>query len=209
MLAPGNAENEMSKADAGAVERIIADTINETARGDPDALAARIVAALGEAGYRIVPANGREVTARGSQPDKYRMQQLYRSPNGDTWFLARDPMTGLAFVRHQANAASGGRVSDVEIADFLGGPQNPERDALLRVIGTSIIDPQGAEVEDELAAEAGREWSDAEMTELGNMLVHGLPIEEIARLLRRDHREVRDKVAEVGRACRVSTATKL
>jgi hypothetical protein len=34
------------------------------------------------------------------------------------------------------------------------------------------------------------------------MLVRGLSIEEIARLLRRDHREVRDKVAEVGRACR-------
>jgi hypothetical protein len=42
------------------VERIIANTINETARGDPDALAARIVAALGEAGYRVVAANGME-----------------------------------------------------------------------------------------------------------------------------------------------------
>jgi hypothetical protein len=203
MLAPGNAENEMSKADAGAVEQIIANTINETARGDPDALAARIVAALGKAGYRIVRANGREVTARGSQPDKYRMQQLYRSPNGDTWFLARHPMTGLAFVRHQANASSGGRVSDVEIADFLGGPQNPERDALLRVIGAFIVNPQGAGVEDEPpAVDTGREWSDAEMTELGNMLLRGLAIEEIARLLRRDHREVREKIAEVGRACR-------
>jgi hypothetical protein len=48
----------MSRADVPAVERIIANTINETARGDLDALAARIVAALGEAGYRIVPANG-------------------------------------------------------------------------------------------------------------------------------------------------------
>jgi hypothetical protein len=44
-----------------------------------------------------------------------------------------------------------------------------------------------------------REWPDAELTELGNMLVRGLSIEEIARLLRRDYREVRDKVAEVGR----------
>jgi hypothetical protein len=39
-----------------------------------------------------------EDTALGSQPDKYGMEQLYRSPNGDTWFLARDPMTGSAFV---------------------------------------------------------------------------------------------------------------
>jgi len=35
------------------------------------------------------------------------MRQLYRSPNGDAWFLARDPETGLAFVQHQANASSG------------------------------------------------------------------------------------------------------
>src|SRR5204863_9406723 len=110
MLAPGQpGERQMSRADVRAVERMIADTINETARGDPDALAARIVAALGEAGYRIVPANGREDTAPGSQPAKYEMKQLYRSQNGDTWFLARDPATGSAFVRHQAHASSGGQ----------------------------------------------------------------------------------------------------
>jgi hypothetical protein len=44
---------------------------------------------------------------------------------------------------------------------------------------------------------AARGWSDGELNELGNMLVRGLSIEEIARLLRRDHGEVRDKVAEV------------
>jgi hypothetical protein len=188
---------DMSEADAAAVERIIANTINATARGDPDALAARIVAALGEAGYRIV-----EDTAHGSQPDKYGMEQLYRSPNGDTWFLARDHATGLGTVRHQANASSGGQVTDLEIGTFLNGPLHPEQEALLRVIGASIVDPQGAEVEDEPSAEAGREWSDAELQELGELLLRGLSIEEIAQLLRRDHREVRDKVAEVGRACR-------
>jgi hypothetical protein len=55
---------------------------------------------------------------------------------------------------------------------------------------------------DRLEAKAGREWSDAELKELGDMLLRGLSIEEIARRLRRDHGEVRDKVAEVGRACR-------
>jgi hypothetical protein len=40
------------------------------------------------------------------------------------------------------------------------------------------------------------------MNALGEMLVRGVSIEEIARRLRRDHREVRDKIAEVGRACR-------
>jgi hypothetical protein len=85
----------MSRADLRAVERIIANTINETARGDPGALATRIVAALGQAGYRIVPTNRMEDTAFGSQPDKYGMEQLYSSPNGDTWFLARRPRDGL------------------------------------------------------------------------------------------------------------------
>ena len=55
----------MSKGDISAVERIIANTINETARGDPGALAARIVAALAEAGFRIASAIEREDTALG------------------------------------------------------------------------------------------------------------------------------------------------
>jgi predicted CoA-binding protein len=86
MLAPGQrGERENGeRADVLAIEQIIANTIDETARGDPDALAARIVAALGEAGYRIVPANGREHTERST--NERRMEQLYRSPNGDTWF---------------------------------------------------------------------------------------------------------------------------
>jgi hypothetical protein len=74
----------MSKLEASAVERIIANTINETARGDPDALAARVVAALAEAGYRIVPANGREDTALGPQPfDKLTREMRPQDPFGD------------------------------------------------------------------------------------------------------------------------------
>ena len=191
----------MPKVEAPAVERIIANTINETARGDPDALAARIVAALAEAGFRIVSANGKR--EHRTRPQRAETRQLYRSPNGDSWFLARDPATGSAFVRHQANAPSGGQVTDIKIGAFLSGPQNPEREALLRLIGASILDPNGAEAEDEpLAANTGKEWSVAELNELGNMLVRGLSIEEIARRLRRDKVEVRDKIAEVGRACR-------
>ena len=59
---------EMSKGNISAVERIIANTINETARGDPGALAARIVPALAEAGFRIVSAGGRENRALGPSP---------------------------------------------------------------------------------------------------------------------------------------------
>ena len=114
----------MPKVEAQAVERIIANTINETARGDPDALAARIVAALAAAGFRIVSPHGRENTAPG--PQRAEARQLYRSPNGDTWFLARDPETGSAFVRHQANAPSGGQVTDIELGAFLSGPGSPK-----------------------------------------------------------------------------------
>src|SRR3984893_11535326 len=194
-------ESGMPEGDSADIERIIANTINETARGDPDALAARIVAALAAAGYCIVPANGREDTALG--PQRAETRQLYRSPNGDSWFLAHDPATGSAFVRHQANAPSGGRVSDIELGAFLSGPGSPEHEALLRLIGASILNPLEAEADDEpLAVNTGREWSDAEMNALGEMLVRGVSIDEIARRLSRDKVEVRDKVAEVGRACR-------
>jgi hypothetical protein len=191
----------MSKVEASAVERIIANTISETPRGDPDALAARIVAALAEAGYRILPPHGRENAA--PRPPRPEPRQLYRSPNGDSWFLVRDPATGSAFVRHQANAPSGGQVTDIDLVAFLGGPGSPEHEALLRLIGASIFNPRGAEADDEpLAVNTGREWSDAEMNALGEMLVRGVSIDEIARRLRRDKVEIRDKVAEVGRGCR-------
>jgi hypothetical protein len=112
-------------------------------------------------------------------------------------------VTGAAFVRHQANTPSGGQVTDIELGAFLSGPGSPEQEALLRLIGASILNPRGAKADDEpLAANTGREWSDAEMKALGEMLVRGVSIDEIARRLRRDHGEVCDKVAEVGRASR-------
>jgi hypothetical protein len=66
-------------------------------------------------------------------------RELYHSPNGDRWFLGRDPATGDVFVRHQPNAASGGRPSDIDIGAFLGGGRrNPEHQALLHLIGTLV-----------------------------------------------------------------------
>src|SRR5437773_2269252 len=56
----------MSEGHSANVERIIANVINEQARGDPSALAPHIIAALEKAGYRITPAT--EDTALGSQP---------------------------------------------------------------------------------------------------------------------------------------------
>ena len=68
-------------------------------------------------------------------------------------------------------------------------------------IGASILDPHGAAAGDEPpAVKTSWKWTDAELKELGNMLLGGLSIEEIAHRLPRDKVEVRDKVAEVGRA---------
>ena len=93
-------------------------------------------------------------------------------------------------------------MTNFEIGAFLRGPQNPEREALLRVIGSFISGADDAKPDEEQSgANTDRQWSDAELTELGNMLIHRLPIEEIARRLHREHHEVRDKIIEVGRAC--------
>jgi len=66
-------------------------------------------------------------------------RELYSSPNGDRWFLGRDPITEEVFIRHEPNVPSGGRPSDIDIGAFLGrGPRNPEHQALLRLIGTLV-----------------------------------------------------------------------
>jgi hypothetical protein len=63
---------------SNSVEWIIANTINETAQGDPNALAARIVAALGEAGYRIAP------DELGAQPFyELKPEMRPQDPSGD------------------------------------------------------------------------------------------------------------------------------
>jgi hypothetical protein len=65
--------------------------------------------------------------------------------------------------RHQANAPSGGQVTDIDLGAFLSGLGSPEHEALLRLIGASIFNPRGAEADDEpLAVNTGRKWSDAE-----------------------------------------------
>ena len=69
-------------------------------------------------------------------------RELYRSPNGGTWFLAREPTDGRAFIIHQPNAPSGGRLSPIDLATFLSSNANgPEHQALLRLIGTLVDVP--------------------------------------------------------------------
>jgi hypothetical protein len=48
-------------------------------------------------------------------------RELYSSPNGDRWFLARDPATGSVVIRHEANVPSGGRVTEVDIGTLSSG----------------------------------------------------------------------------------------
>ena len=73
-------------------------------------------------------------------------RELYRSPNGDTWYLGREPQNGHAFVIHQPNGPSGGQLSHVKLSDFLQGAKNgPEHQALLRLIGTLVDVPPYAE----------------------------------------------------------------
>jgi hypothetical protein len=66
-------------------------------------------------------------------------RELYHSANGDRWCLAHDPAVGRVFVRHEPNPSSGGKTSDIEIGTFLSrGGQGPEKQELLRLIGTLV-----------------------------------------------------------------------
>jgi hypothetical protein len=71
-------------------------------------------------------------------PDR---REIYRSPNGDSWFLGREPESGDAFIIHQPNAPSGGRLSHIELGEFLRTRNGPEQQALLRLIGSLVEVP--------------------------------------------------------------------
>jgi len=72
-------------------------------------------------------------------------RELYSSPNGDRWFLSRDPASGRVFIKHEANVPSGGQSTDIDIGAFLSrGQRNPEHQALLRLIGTLVEDSPNA-----------------------------------------------------------------
>jgi hypothetical protein len=68
-------------------------------------------------------------------------RELYRSPNGDSWYLGRDPANGQAFVIHQPNSPSGGQLSHIDVGEFLRSGKGPEQQALLRLIVTLVEVP--------------------------------------------------------------------
>jgi hypothetical protein len=64
-------------------------------------------------------------------------RELYSSPNGDRWYLARDIDLGQVFIRHEPNLPSGGKAVRIEVGAFLSqSGHGPEHRALLRLIGT-------------------------------------------------------------------------
>jgi len=63
-------------------------------------------------------------------------RELYRSPNGDVWFFGREPTNGRAFVIRQPNAPSGGKLSHIELAEFLRRGDGPEQQASC---GSSVL----------------------------------------------------------------------
>lgn len=68
--------------------------------------------------------------------------EIYRSSNGDRWQLVRTSDPASSLVRHIPNASSGGRTSDITVADFLSidGP-GPEYTALRRLLESSGDEP--------------------------------------------------------------------
>ena len=65
-------------------------------------------------------------------------RKLYRSPNGDRWYLVREAHSGRPIVLHEPNTPSGGATSMISIPDFLALGHGPEQQELLRLIGTLV-----------------------------------------------------------------------
>jgi hypothetical protein len=63
---------------------------------------------------------------------------IYRSANGDRWRLITGSVSGRRFVRHEANPASGGQITETPVEDFLAvDAPGPEYEALRRLLGSS------------------------------------------------------------------------
>ena len=67
---------------------------------------------------------------------------IYRSPNGDQWYLVEESGSERVLVRHQPNRASGGRSSLMEVADFLAEGHGSQHEALLRLLGNVEVPRQ-------------------------------------------------------------------
>jgi hypothetical protein len=68
--------------------------------------------------------------------------EIHRSSNGDRWQLVRITDPPRMLVRHMPNPASGGRTTDITVADFLSteGP-GPEYAALRQLLENIADEP--------------------------------------------------------------------
>ena len=68
-------------------------------------------------------------------------KNIYRSSNGDRWILIRETSTGRVTVRHEPKPSSGGRVTDMDVEEFLrvDGP-GPEFAALRQILDRPATD---------------------------------------------------------------------
>ena len=76
-----------------------------------------------------------QANVSGSTAAVLKIQDIYTSSNGDRWKLVNDTTAKCMFVRHEANPASGGSVTDTDVDDFLSiGGSGPEYAALRRTL---------------------------------------------------------------------------
>jgi hypothetical protein len=62
-------------------------------------------------------------------------REIYSSSNGDRWLIGGDSESGRVFVRHEANAPSGGHVTDFDVDTFLRRYRgSPEHQALMHLV---------------------------------------------------------------------------
>jgi hypothetical protein len=71
-------------------------------------------------------------------------KEIYCSSNGDRWLLAWEPGSGKVFVKHEANAASGGFGTHMELGAFLTREKHsPQVNHLLALIGSLVPESAG------------------------------------------------------------------
>jgi hypothetical protein len=88
------------------------------------------------------------------------VKELYKSPNGDRWFLCRN-ISGDLIVSHEPNRASGGGPSEIAVDVFLAhGGNGPEHQALVEALAALGLDV-AVEWRGESSAEAVAKLSQA------------------------------------------------
>lgn len=85
--------------------------------------------------HPIIGGTAHYVLGQQTLPEPASDRLFYRSSNGDSWSLVRNPATGALVVTHTPNAASGGHVSHFDVETFLSTDAlGPEHQALRHLL---------------------------------------------------------------------------